>query len=1857
MKAAKALILLSVLLISVSCGESDRTSSKLSLRKTTAFSDFAIPVDQGFSEYITGYTSGIIHANSVIEIRFTPEFAAGANKRSVRRLLTFTPAIKGRAEWVDETTLVFRPSRLLEQGTTWTGQLDLSKIADVKDRLSIFPLRFQTVKKDFHVIAGHLECTVTEENKYVLNGELIASDYLPSSEAEKLVEAKIGRNRLRLVWDHSDILSHKFRVVNINRSSKDQLLTLSWDGSPSGVRRKGSVNIEIPAADRFAVLDVMKLPGESQRMDIVFSDPVDMSQESEGLIWLDPSVPLNTSTNLNIVSIFPEEALRGIVTINVEASLTNNRGVGLQSDFSKQLDFSSIPPSLALTGNGVIVPASQNLIFPFKAANLNAVDLKIIRIYENNLPYFLQEQNINTGYGFKRFGRPVYSGKIDLVTGSSMIIPDTWNLYSIDLSDYITVEPGVLYRVELGMRRSYSLFRCSGSSADNRYEEMMREAEVRYRDFWDDPDNYYDDIDDLIFYSMGFDWRDRDDPCKDAYYSPDRKVSRNMIASNLGIMAKKGSDNMLRVIVNDIITALPVSEVAISVYDYQMQLLTSGSTDKEGGVSLECGRKPFLLIAEKETDRNYLKINDGSSLSLSSFDVSGTMPEEGLKTFIHGERDVWRPGDSIYLSVFIRDMKDELPENHPVQFELVNPLEQRRDYQVQPFAKGKIIVFRTATKPDDVTGNYRAVIRIGGATFTQRVRVETVKPNRLKIDLSFPSDILGGKAGPADGTIDVKWLNGMIAGNQRSTVEYLLKHTRTDFPGYSQYTFDDPAAEFYHETVKIFDGATDGNGKASFTFDPGTELSAPGMLNVVFTAKVSERGGDESIVQTTRKYAPYPVFAGINLPALSGKERILFTDSDIDVRVVTVDEYGKPVNSSAELSVYKISYRWWWESDQENLAHYISGRIYKPVVQQRITTTGGEGSFSFRIDRNEWGRYLIRVTTPGGHSTGRIVLIDWPWEYGMKESTGGATQLAVNTDHEKYNPGDEIRISFPSPENSLAIITLENATGIIEEKQVATKGGNTEVSFNAKPGMAPNVYAYVTLIQPHAQTVNDMPVRLYGVVPVMIEDPDSHLSPVIQMADELRSQKPFEIKVTEAGKKPMTYTLAIVDEGLLDITGHRTPDPWNYFYAREALGVRTWDLYDLVLGAFGGTLERIFAVGGDEAVIDRSLSKAQRFIPAVRFLGPFNLGPGKTGTHTVMLPQYTGSVRVMVVAGNEKAYGSAEKSVPVKDPLMVLATVPRVISPGEKAALPVTLFVQKENISDIIMKAESNDLLSFENSTLTIKVDGQGEKDTGFQFTAGEKTGKAVIRITATGGGETALHEVELDIRSPNPPETRAELKIVEPGGRWESAFSPFGMEGSNSATIEISSLPSINLEKRLDYLINYPHGCTEQIVSASFPQLFISRLSGNGTASAARASENVRDAITKAAGRQMNDGGIALWPGAYQPDNWVTSFTGHFMIEAEKAGHLLPAGFMRQWTGYQRSRSLGWRYDPNFRQSANDQAYRLFTLALAGEPERGAMNRLRETEGIPQLSRWLLAAAYAVSGRPEVAESLLDMRNTSTEPDYYEYYYGSQIRDQAIILYTLVLLKKGEEAMPVLRNICSHFGTDAWYSTQTLSWGLLSYMKFAEMFPGEENDKINVTIVANGEKSEETLHQQQLFQKALKIKEGQNSLIITNNSSAPLYMNLVRKGIPLVTDLTTDEKGLAMNVDYVNLNLQPVNHRDLMQGTDFMMVTRITNNSFSRVDNIALTQMVPSGWEIQNTRLFEAAYGIKENLFDYRDFRDDRVSTYFSLNHGETKTFVLVLNAAYNGEFYQPSVWCEAMYTENCYSRHPGGMVRVREE
>jgi len=1835
----------------ISCGQGKKESG------ASAAAPAVTVIDKGFSKYISAYTTGIIPATGTVQVIFTPEFAASADHSRTTGLFSFTPSLKGTAEWTDSLTLVFTPARPLAPGTSYQGTLDMKRLGKVEDRLKSFPLAFSTVEKNFTVTVNPVTVDMPDGDTYTLTGSVVTADYTDNAEVEKYLTARVGKRQETIIWDHAGSNLHNFSIEKIRRAKEENTLTIEWNGNAYGIKAKGEIPVTIPAEGVFSVTDVKVTAGETKSIEIFFSDPLDSGMETEGMVVTDPPHSLTITADGNRLLVIPDGNIVGEVELTIDASVRNSAGERLGEPVSRRINFTPVEPGLKAAGRGVIMPSSGNLVFPFLAANLSAVDLTIIKIFENNLPYFLQQNNMGDASRYanniRQFGRPVYRGKIDL-TGGAGFDPNKYNLFTVDLADYIKPEQGILYRIELGMRPSYSLYPCAGERNKSKYEEMLETADLDRR--WEGSEDYYSLSEDGLFYEYAYNWRENDNPCSDAFYSPEKKLVRNILASDIGLIAKSGPDNDLRVFVRNLRTADPVDAATVEVYDYQVQLMGSVTTGRDGIASLVCPRKPFLVIARKDQDRNYLSLLDGNALSMSSFDVSGESPQEGIRAFLFTERDVRRPGDSIFVGVIVRDLGTGLPGGHPVHFELYNSKGQRINDQVAALNDKGFLTFTAVTSDDAETGNYRAQVRIGAATFTKIIKVETVKPNRLKIKLDFPETVAGGVTKAIRGNMKVTWLNGSAARDMRSTVELLLRPVKTKFDRYGQYNFDDPSAQFWFETQTIFDGSINSSGEATVAFTPDEQLQAPGMLNAVFTTRVFEKGGDASITQNVIPYAPYPAFVGMNIPALGATGRILYTDRPNEVRLVTLDKTGKPVSSQVEINVYKLDYRWWWESDDEYLGSYISRGSKNNIFSQTISTTNGEGKSSFSIGKQEWGRYLVRATLPSGHSTGMIVLVDWPWDYGMKPGgNDGASLLQVNTDSEKYNVGDEISLTFPSPENGRAIITIETSTGLADFSEVKTQAGNAEVKVKATASMSPNAYLYVTLLQPHSQTVNDAPLRLYGVIPVTVEDPASRLEPVVTMPDKIRSQQEVEIKVNEKNGKEMTYTLAVVDEGLLDLTGFRTPDPWKWFFVKHALGVKTWDLYDIVFGAFGGKLDRAFATGGSEAVIDQSRNRARRFEPVVRFIGPFTLAPGKSGSHKIRLPQYTGSVRVMVTAaGQGNTFGTAEKTVTVADPLMILATAPRVLSPGDKVALPVTVFAQEKGITDVNVSATSNEMISFTQASGAVQFSEPGDSDMELMFNTAERPGTATISVTAAGGGEKASYSLTVPVRSPNPPDRRAETKALQPGEKYEKSFVPFGLEGTSSVSVEIFSLPSVNLSRRLGYLTSFPHGCTEQITSAAFPQVYLPELLGSGLSDPGRVRYNVQEALRSIASRQIASGALTIWPGGRYPDDWVTSYAGHFALEAQKAGYTLPPRFLQKWTSYQRKQASAWRYQAQYRYTANDQAYRLFTLALAGSPDRGAMNRMREITDLPSLARWFLAAAYATTGRTEVAQTLIDVRNLKTEEEYVHYYYGSNLRDQSIILYTLTQLGNHAEALNVLKEVAESLSRNSWYSTQTTAWGLFAYMNFAKAVKDDSSKGMKASLEFNGSSERLSADGGAILRSF--TPAASNRLVVENESEKPLFVTVTEEGVPSVADMTVKENNLSMKVAWLDMENNTVNVTSLAQGTSFMMAVDVTNTTFRNIDNLALTQMVPSGWEIQNTRLFEAGLQVKESAYDYRDFRDDRVYTYFGLRSGESKKFFIILTASYRGTYSMPAVVCEALYDESFSARRPGFPVEVRK-
>jgi hypothetical protein len=828
---------------------------------------------------------------------------------------------------------------------------------------------------------------------------------------------------------------------------------------------------------------------------------------------------------------------------------------------------------------------------------------------------------------------------------------------------------------------------------------------------------------------------------------------------------------------------------------------------------------------------------------------------------------------------------------------------------------------------------------------------------------------------------------------------------------------------------------------------------------------------------------------------------------------------------------------------------------------------------------------------------------------------------------------------------------------------VDLKEKETRYTFPITEDMAPNVYAHVSVVQPHAKTLNDLPIRLYGVIPIMVEDAQTHLQPVISMAKEIKTDAAFDVEVSEQDGDAMTYTLAIVDEGLLDLTRFKTPDPWKHFYAREALGVRTWDVYDQVIGAFGRQIARVLALGGSDDAGPAENAKANRFKPVVKYVGPFKLERGKKAKHSFTINNYVGSVRVMVVATDgEKAYGNTEKAVPVKKPLMVLATLPRVLAPGERADLPVTVFAMDPKVKEVNVKLEPNGFLIPDGpAEKTITFNSVGDQVVRFAVRVKEGIGVAKVKVSVSGAGESASEAIELQVRQPNLPATETVEAYLEPGKSWKETPAPIGVAGTNSAYIELSTIPPVDFGRRLQYLIDYPHGCLEQTTSKAFPQLFIAKVMDLPTRTEQSMRANVEAGLRKMSQFQRSDGGFNYWPGGGDHyDDWTSIYAGHFMVEAQREGFKPVGNTLNNWLSFQRKAAREWQgtVPTGWSREATQltQAYRLYTLALAKQPELAAMNRLREQRDLSIMARWMLAASYAYAGQKDAAKRLVD-----GVPDAIKAYtqqgftYGSDLRDEAMIAETLMLLGETAKAAGVIQRIAKNLSSDGWYSTQTTAFGLMATAHFAQQ--DKLGSGIGYKLVIEG-KATDKFTEKAISRIDLPVPDGKSTAAVTNTGKTGMYVRYVRTGTPLAGEEKAAARGLSMSVDYTAMDGRTIDPSRIAQGTDFVAVVKITHPGVvDAYQQLALMQVFPSGWEIRNNRLEGSEGAVPASTFTYQDVRDDRVMTYFDLWRGNSVTYRVMLNAAYTGRYYLPGASCEAMYDHTVNARSMGRWVEVVPE
>ncbi len=1846
---------------------------------------------EAVSKYIYAFSSGSISRDDVVRVRFVNAAVSPeqVGKEVPASVFSTDPKIEGKAIWEDDRTIKLSPTKALKPGKHYTALVSLKRIyADAPSIASSFEFGFNVRELAYDVTTNGLSTDPINPRQQRVTGRVRVNESCDAEKIEQMFAAKQGNKALLVSWQHSaDGLSHEWTVAGVDRSNAASSVRLAWTGRPIGVEKNVSEEQPVPAFGAFILLSAKAVQVEEQYILLNFSDPISAIQDLSGLVRIDNySGRLRYVTDGNFVRVYPGDRITGAKKILIDGSIRSSAGQSLNAAGEWKLNFEDLKPSVRLVGHGAIIPQQSNggVIFPFEAVGLTAVDVEVFKIFNTNILQFMQVNEIEGEQELERVGKIVMQKKFDLAAINPDASSKVWQRYALDLKEMIQKDPGAIYQVRIAFKMDYTDCPTSSIAAkegENEGEGVVNSIMGGYRGiYWDENDSEYwwEEGDD-------YNWDNRENPCMKEYFNSEHFSKRNVFVSDLGLTAKRGHDGSLFLAVTDLHTAQPVSGIDIELLSYQLQPITKTRTEGDGTVTVEGLREtPFLAVATGQGRRGYLRMADGNALSLSRFDVAGVEAQKGLKGYIYGERGVWRPGDSLYLNFVLEDKTGRLPQGHPVVFELRDPGGSLQYRSVQTAGVNGVYPCYCNTRSDAKTGNWNAKVMVGGAIFTKSVKVETVKPNRLKMQLNFgprtfltAKDFAIGEEGKGiSGTLKVNWLTGATAQNLKAKVEMQVRAVKTEFKGYNGYTFDDPSRNFYSDPEVLFDESLDQNGQASVPLKIGEVSAAPGKLIANFKVRAFEAGGDFSTDNFALDVLPYDRFVGVYIPTDKWGSKTLDRNGS-KVNFAVLNNQGKPVpNHKVTVALYRVDWRWWWDDDARSGIGQFNSTELNDAIDHAELTTDSRGQATWTVKPSGWGRYMVRIAdTEEGHTAGDFFWSGQPEQLDDIASRNAAAMLPFTVEKEKYNVGDEVVLKVPASENGRILLTLETGTRVARHMWFDAVAGDNLLKFKAEKDMAPTVYAHISLIQPHAQTKNDLPIRMYGVMPVNVENSETRLQAQLDMPDQLRPDEFFNISLREKGGKACVYTLDVVDEGLLDLTRFKTPNPWDAFYAREAHGVKTWDIYDYVLGAYGAELSRILAIGGDGINQKaKNATQVNRFKPCVLHLGPFKLEKGQVAKHRLKIENYVGSVRVMAVlsspaAGGDGAYGNAEKTCPVRKPLMIMPTLPRVLGPGETLRLPVEVFAMEKSVNNATVTVrETSGLVSVAGSSNNVAFSEPGQKLTYFDLKVGQKTGIAKFSIAATGGGETATSDIEIEVRNPNPVITRVLDGTIDPGQTWTQTANTTDFSELEAAVLEISSIPPINLSKQLDFLIQYPHGCIEQTTSAVFPQLYVDLIAPLSTKQQQDIQKNVTAAISKMQNFQMASGAFSYWAGGNEVADWAGTYAGHFLIEARARGYAVPQQMLDKWIDFQTRTSRTWEpgkdNDPHgwwHHDNELSQAYRLYTLALAGKPDLAGMNRLREQKTKFESSSSLLAAAFATAGKNEAAKDLLkEDKNQKFAYTWWGYTYGSELRDLALKLETLTAVGDTKRGLEVALQVATQVGDAArWFSTQEVATCLRALSKYAKK--ATLGDKSDFTIKAAGR--EIPVNSTTAYYLYPLGNEVSGGVSVKNTSKQKLYSRIVMRGRPASTDLQAEAKNISLGIRYTDLKGSAIDPAKLKQGTDFLAEVTVTRTGEMRFDfnELALTQIFASGWEILNTRMSEVGGSVSDPM-DYQDVRDDRVFTYFDLpfnwtndkNLKQSRTYRIQLNAAYTGKYFLPAVACEAMYDNRIRAVQPGKWVEV---
>jgi len=1737
--------------------------------------------------------------------------------------IKFEPPIPGKFMWTDKAELTFSPYGAMLPASAYKATLNKELVKNSKEKFSIDdkPLLFHTPFLQILSINSFWSLSEEITSQVEVRCQISFNNPVSPSKLKSLLKLQVSGKEM------------SFRIITQNDAETIEV-AFAYDPQVADNEAKGEVIIQkglfcaggntsttepvksgflIPSKDKLTITAIESgFDNGKGYIDVLTSQPV-LAVGLSGFISTIPALDIQAELLSNGFRVKGEFLGSQSYTLNVKKGVKSLLGRELEEDYTTVVSFADPVPYISFTEhNAIYLSTKGERNLGVNIINVPKVKVSVFKIFENNIQHYMRQgknwdydyeddqyYDYNTWSFDENFGKPVMTKEIQT---RSLQKNGNISLLNLDLN-------------ELNFNETYKgLYLVRVEATDRKY---IQDAQL-------------------------------------------------LSLSDVGMIVKEGSSDVM-VFVNSLRDATPVKGAKLDFISSNNQKVYSAVSDNNGVAvfknvkQVAAGFRLSMITARSENDFNFV-LFDRTRVETSRFDVGGKRTDNvNYDVFIYGDRDLYRPGDTAHINTIVRTPRWDVVKNIPIKIKLLAPngreyLNQRHQLNASGAAETMFYIPRQA-----MTGSY--VIEVYAANdvllASRRISVEEFVPDRIKVTSKTNKAVyLPAEAINLD--ITAENLYGTPAGGRRFETELRLRRKQLTSKALPEYNFNIESKNMPILASIMQQGTTDAQGKASATLHSAAYKDIGLLEGKIFTTVFDETGRPVNRLNVV-EIPTQQVYFGIHY-----FDTWLSTRKPLNLQFAAVDRTGKVLPAAqARIVILNYKYETVVEHDYGRY-NYISQKKEKVVFSREMNIKGSGSVLPFIP--TESGEYEVRIMATG--SDNYVSMTFWAYGWGDTDYSSFEVsregEVTITSDKNNYAPGDKAKLLFKAPFDGQLLVAVEQ-DNVLSYKMLSLSNKSASMDITITNEHLPNIYIDATAFRKSGDM--SIPITVaHGIVSLKVDDASAKMNVAISAPDKSGSGIKQTFKVKTAADAEVT--IAVVDEGILQITDYKTPDPFSWFYQKRALGVNSYDVYALLYPE----LKRSSSPAGGEAFdLSRRINPltGDRVKLISKWSGILKANSSGECNFTIDIPQFSGALRVMAVAYKGRQFGSAEKTMKVSDPVVISMSLPRFVSPGDNCVVAVSMTNTTEKGSNATIQLSATGPVSVAGkSSASANLKAGAEEVALFAINADKGVGAATITVTVSALGQKFTQQIDIPVRP------AGGLTFVTGNGsvaagstKTFKVVSDLYTKGIKSA-IMLSKSPAVEFSKNLDYLVRYPYGCLEQTVSAAFPQLYLTditklfpKVSGRNFNEGGSPGYNVQQAILKIESMQLYNGGLSLWPQGGSADWWATAYAAHFLIESKAAGFEVNKKVLEGTLKFlvqkvkEREMETYFYMENGAMKSRNvprrEILYSVYVLALADMAPVSTMNYYKSLSStLSSEGRYLLASAFMLAGDVKSFRSVLPnvFGNEKVRTEFGGS-YASYLRDRSLALNALLEADPDNpQVNELLKSISVEMKNARYSSTQETAFALLAIGKHARKAKlSDITAQISVDGKAVGSYNNKDMQ--------LPAEINNKSVSITAKGKGTLYYYYELSGVKLTPAIADEDNYLKVRRRFLDRNGNALNTNIFSQNDLVVVEITAQTQSGMNVENVAITDILPACFEIENSRLVaerEMSFMKNRTTPEYTDIRDDRISFFTTLD-GNIKTFYYTVRVVSKGTFVIGAVSADAMYNGEYHSYSGSGKVVVK--